>query len=77
MNKTDKIIHDAYLNLSLQLPLSDVAKIHNCSKAYVSQVCKGYGLKIDKKHGVISAPIAVIQKIFWPRPKEEHNGNSV
>jgi len=72
-NKTDKIIHDCYLNLSLRLPLADVARIHACSRAYVSQVCKSYGLKIDKKQDVIIAPLSVIQKVF--RPREVENAN--
>ena len=69
MDKTSEILHDCYLNASVSLPLSQVAQIHGCSRAYVSQVCKGYGLKVDKKQGVITASIGVINKIFWPRPR--------
>ena len=65
--KATNILHDAYMNASVSLPLSQVAEIHGCSRSYVSQVCKGYGLKIDKTQGVITAPIGTIQKVFWPR----------
>jgi hypothetical protein len=63
----DELLKDSYMNIAYSLPLSQVAKIHNCSKAYVSQVCKGYGLKLNKKKGTVTAPISILQKIFWER----------
>ena len=68
-NKTTEILHDSYLNAVVQLPMAQVAAIHNCSPQYVSQVCKGFGLKVDRKQGTVTAPVGVIQQIFWPRPK--------
>ena len=67
MSKATEIIHDAYLNLAVRLPLEQVAKIHGCSKSYVHQVCKGYGIKVDRKQGTVIAPISTLQKVFWPR----------
>ncbi len=63
----EELLKDSYMNIAFSLPLSQVAKIHKCSKAYVSQVCKGYGLKIDKNKGTVTAPISTLQKIFWER----------
>ena len=65
--KATNILHDVYFNAIVSLPMSQVADIHQCSKQYVSQVCKGYGLKVDKKRGVIEAPLNIIQQVFWPR----------
>ncbi len=71
MNKKAEIIAaGAYLNAVVQLPMTQVAAIDDCSPQYVSQVCRSHGLKIDEKRGVIQAPLGVINKIFWPRPKE-------
>ena len=68
MNKKQtEILHDCYLNLAVALPLSQIAQIHQCSKAYVSQVCKGFGLKVNRKQGTVTAPISTLQKVFWPR----------
>ena len=64
---TDDLLKDSYMNIAFSLPLSQVAKIHKCSKAYVSQVCKGYGLRVNKQHGTVTAPISTLKKIFWER----------
>ena len=66
-NKATEILHDAYLNLAVQLPLSQVAAVHKYSKAYVSQVAKSYGIKVDRKQGTVTAPISTLQRVFWPR----------
>ena len=67
MSKQTEILSDAYLNTVVQLPMAQVAAIHDCSPQYVNQVCKGYGLKIDRKSGTITAPISTLQRVFWPR----------
>lgn len=66
-NRSTQILHDVYINLAVSLPLSQVAAIHGCSRSYVSQVYKSYGLKVDRKNGTITAPISTLNEVFWPR----------
>ena len=66
-NKATKILQDAYVNLAVQLPLSQVALIHQCSRAYVSQVCRSYGLKLDRKQGTVTVPLSTLKLVVWPR----------
>lgn len=60
----DEIIKDTFANITVSLPISQIAKLHGCSKAYVSQVVRGYGLKVDKKTNTLTAPLSTIKKIF-------------
>ena len=63
----DKLLKDAYANIAVSLPLNQVATLHKCTPQYVSQVCKGYGLKIDKNKGTLTAPLSTIKKVFPAR----------
>ena len=66
INKTE-LLKDAWANITVGLKLADVAKIHKCSTAYVSQTCKSYGLLIDQQNQKVTAPISTLKKIFWER----------
>jgi len=60
----DELLKDAYANIAVSLPLNQVAKLHKCTPQYVSQVCKGYGLSVDKNKGTLTAPLSTIKKVF-------------
>lgn len=63
----EELLRDAYANIAVSLPLKQVAELHKCSPQYVSQVCKGYGIKVDKQRGTLSAPLSTIKKVFPAR----------
>ncbi len=73
--KASKILHDCYLNMAVSLPLSHVAQIHNCSKQYISQVAKSYGIQVDRQRGTLTAPLTTLSEVFWPRTEGDKNGN--
>ena len=63
VNQTE-LLKDAYANIAVSLPLNQVATLHKCTPQYVSQVCKGYGLRVDKNRKTLTAPLSTIRKIF-------------